>query len=484
MVTSQLATEIAKLDEQSLADIFRSAVSKSQLTSLHAVYAFGKPSVLGRPTLSSLSYVSTTIEEHELCTAARNGSSVVIQFLTEQGVSTNATDAAGRGALHNCAAHGNIESARLLLGKGADVNSIRRGGSPLHCAVDSSCRSNMVEMMHLLLDYNADLTSRDRDDETVLYRACGAGLIRRVELLLEKGAPIEDRQNGMTALMIASRNRRAVTAQLLLERGADVNSVLPTTGHDSLCLAVIGCDTWGRDSSRFQLEWTIKSLVKYGADINGNAQKSPPLSLALSGDLYLRYATVGALLNAGARIEKPDSKGFTPLETWILESTWYDTSVLHLLLTRGVNVNRLNVEHKSPLAQVCGAATLHLVDLRVSVIQMLLQHEADVNQTDRNGDTPAMIMIMNATLSPGHKIRLLQLLFDNGANPWLENRDRETLLVKAMKYFGLETQERRKVLNLILHYQGIFSAGFGMSMSTQRSPSVMVRTQPSPGFGP
>ena len=87
--------------------------------------------------------------------------------------------------------------------------------------------------------------------------------------------------------------------------------------------------------------------------------------------------------------------------------SWYDTRVLHLLLKRSANINRSNEEGKSPVAQACAAAGGHSVDLRVSVIQKLIQYEADVNQADGNGNTPAMIMHNQLNWLPWELLGLL-----------------------------------------------------------------------------
>lgn len=257
----------------------------------------------------------------------------------------------------------------------------------------------------------------------------------------------------MTALMIASKNRRAETTRLLLGRGAKIDSVLPETGYDCLCLAVVGNNGW--DCTRFQLEWTIRSPVEYGAEVDGSTSKAQPLSLALGQDSIFVFATVEALLDAGADIEKTDLTGCTPLETWISKSNWYDTSVLHRLLKRHVNVNRMNKQGRSPLAQVCAAADWHSSDVRILVIQKLIEYEADVNQADSDGNTAAMIVCMSPSLSALQKYTIIRLLLKNGAKTWLENRNRETLLVKAMEHFALGTKERRQVLGSILNAREI-----------------------------
>lgn len=74
----------------------------------------------------------TTIEEQGLCTAARKGSNVVIQWLIDQGVSANAIDIVEGGALYTSVTFLNVDSARLLLENKTKINSIRSEESPLH----------------------------------------------------------------------------------------------------------------------------------------------------------------------------------------------------------------------------------------------------------------------------------------------------------------------------------------------------------------
>lgn len=187
IITSHLAIEIAKLQEHSIRDIFGAAVSKKHLMTLNAIYASGRPSSLSKPRPSSLRDVPTTDEEQQLCAAVHNGSATVIQWLIEQGVSADATDSMGAGALHISAAQAKIESARLLLMNRANASLIRRGGSPLHYAIEKASQGRALAMMRLLLEYDPDISARDRDDETVLYRASGSGRTPEVALLLDSG---------------------------------------------------------------------------------------------------------------------------------------------------------------------------------------------------------------------------------------------------------------------------------------------------------
>ena len=48
-------------------------------------------------------------------------------------------------------------------------------------------------VIHLLLKNGANVLVRDRDSETILYRAASLGLTQKTNLLLNNGAHIEDR---------------------------------------------------------------------------------------------------------------------------------------------------------------------------------------------------------------------------------------------------------------------------------------------------
>ena len=61
-----------------------------------------------------------------------------------------------------------------------------------------------------------------------------------------------------------------------------------------------------------------------------------------------------------------------------------------------------------------------------------------------------MIVCINRELSGSQRYRLLRLLLENGASIGPENRQRETLLIKAMRHFDFGTKGRRLVLDLVL----------------------------------
>jgi ankyrin repeat protein len=80
----------------------------------------------------------------------------------------NLTDDAGRTALHLTAIHCHIDAAKLLLDKGAKVDSKATGGTtPLDLAAQAGC----VDMVNLLLSKGANVNAHDDQGRTPLDRA-------------------------------------------------------------------------------------------------------------------------------------------------------------------------------------------------------------------------------------------------------------------------------------------------------------------------
>lgn len=86
---------------------------------------------------------------------------------------------------------GHVESARLLLERGADVNSASRNDfkvAPLHSAVAEKDAEVRYELATLLLEHGADPNARQQDDFTPLMAADQHGDERLRALLVEHGA--------------------------------------------------------------------------------------------------------------------------------------------------------------------------------------------------------------------------------------------------------------------------------------------------------
>src|SRR5262245_27931064 len=86
---------------------------------------------------------------------------------------------------------GHVDAARLLLERGAEVNSASRNDfkvMPLHSAAATSDPEVRYELARLLLERGADANARQQDDFTPLMAADRHGDDRLRSLLLQYGA--------------------------------------------------------------------------------------------------------------------------------------------------------------------------------------------------------------------------------------------------------------------------------------------------------
>lgn len=90
----------------------------------------------------------------------------------------------GRTPLHLAAANCRIDEVKLLLDKGAVIESKSRDlATPLHLAAQEGCK----DVVDLLLTKGAELNPRDKDQRTPLDRAERYKQAAIVQLLLQKG---------------------------------------------------------------------------------------------------------------------------------------------------------------------------------------------------------------------------------------------------------------------------------------------------------
>lgn len=88
---------------------------------------------------------------------------------------------------------GHVEAARLLVERGAEVNSASRNDMrvmPLHSAAATGDPDTRYELSKLLLEHGADPNARQQDDYTPLMAADQHGDKRLRELLIEHGASV------------------------------------------------------------------------------------------------------------------------------------------------------------------------------------------------------------------------------------------------------------------------------------------------------
>jgi ankyrin repeat protein len=189
---------------------------------------------------------------------------------------------------------------RLLIERGADVNAAARSGRT--ALIIASFANPSAEVVRLLLDKGANISVMDGRKVTPLNAATFGNDTATVRLLLERGADINtaDTFIGLTPLINASGNRNIEAVKFLLAKGANVNAVSKT-----------------QDLPRIQT-----GTVEFGG--------FTPLLMAVP---FGPPEIVRTLMDAGAKVNVQDYRGFTPL--MLAAATDHANSeIVRLLLAR------------------------------------------------------------------------------------------------------------------------------------------------------
>ena len=157
--------------------------------------------------------------------AAGKGYIELSQLLIQRGADINHSMKKGDTPLLFTAFANHIEIVRMLLEKGARVDCENlQGVTPLMWAAGKG----YIELSQLLIQHGADINHRTKKGDTPLIFAAFANHIEIVNLLVAAGARIDDPDDlGRSALIIVagSPNGSLEVAQLLMEKGADINRV-------------------------------------------------------------------------------------------------------------------------------------------------------------------------------------------------------------------------------------------------------------------
>ncbi len=315
-------------------------------------------------------------------------------------------------ALHWAAHHGDLATAKRLVGAKADVSAANRYGvRPLSLA----CTTGNTELVELLLQAGADPNATLTGGESVLMTAARTGQVGPVKALLAQKASVNAKEkHGQSALHWAASEGHATVISLLIQAGADFKTPLPS-GFTPLFFAV-------REGHRD----AVQVLLKSGIDVKEVMQtqrtggKSPrkgtsPLMLAVEN---AHFALAVDLLKAGAD-PNDERSGYTALHalTWVRRTNTGD-----------------GPDGDPPPLGSGGLSDFQFV-------RELVKHGGDVNIRLKSGASRGKLSETGATpfLFACHTadLGLMRLLVELGADPKIPNADGcPPLLVAA----GLGTQ--------------------------------------------
>ncbi|MCX6355104.1 MAG: ankyrin repeat domain-containing protein [Candidatus Aureabacteria bacterium] len=322
--------------------------------------------------------------------------------------------------LIEAASNGDIERTKGLLKKGANANASYDNG---YSALMKSAAFGKVETMKLLIQHGADVQSKEKNNgRTAIFYAAYAGHLDAVKLLVESGADLNIKGNdGVTALVIAAQEGHLTVVGYLLQNKADVNaknhdgstalSFAASKGHLEIVKLLlenkIDIET-KTEEGQTPLMWAaysghaevVRLLIKNGANVN--AQRNDG-GAALIGAANLGYLDVAKLLiQSGANINIKSKDGDTPL---MFAAFGGYVEVAKLLIENGAEINAQRADGTTVLMAAAGKG-------HMSIVKLLIENKADVNAKDNEGATA---WILCQRISPQNASEIIDVLSKAGA---------------------------------------------------------------------
>jgi ankyrin repeat protein len=201
--------------------------------------------------------------------------------------------------------------------------------------------------------------------------------------------------NGNTALMTAARQGKEQCIKALIEKGAEINYVVPAIeGAATPLQAVLDVP----DFSVAQMN-VVNFLLQHGATVTGkNAAGRFPLLFAAE---HGRADAAALLIEKGAEVNAADLKGNFPL---LLAACNGDSALVTLLLDKGANMQMALPDGQTPL--MCAAK-----EGREDAVKVLLERGSVVNARTKDGNTA-----LTAAARTGN-VAMVKLLLEKGADP-------------------------------------------------------------------
>ena len=337
----------------------------------------------------------------------------IAELLLERGVHVNTRREGNFTPLHVACHFGKLEIVRLLLDHGADANAETEGGLKVLHQVSFGpyeCQEDGLRVAELLLEHGAEVDTRSKDHSTPLHLASQHGKLEMVRLLLDHGADPEANAEGymgekplhqVSGGEYRSQEDGVRVAQLLLERGADVNA---RRNDHQTPLHV---------ASYFGFVEIVRLLLDRCADPEANAESDmgeKPLHKVSSGKYRSQEDGVRVaqlLLECGADVNSRRNDRWTPLHI----ASWSGKfEVVQVLIDHTAEVDAVDDLGKTPLHDVLQGMYESQED-GVRIAQLLLGHGADVNAKSRAGTTP----LTQAMASRKERPKLAELLLEHPA---------------------------------------------------------------------
>lgn len=341
------------------------------------------------------------------------------KFLLDLNADVNSKSIEGRTPLHKAAFLGEITLVRFMLAKGADseVSDIRFG-TPAHVAL----RYKHIDVARALIAAGNSINIKNIKEETPLHLAVQIPNLEIVQTILSRNSTMEyinainaDNDTPLTLAFEAPANHPDYfpTIKYLIEHGAKVNA--PKSQVAPLALAVSRYDI-KNDSSTVEL---VNYLLKMGADSNGDNintnENSLHIALLVLDNLldttkvcpYGIQTIVEKLIESGVNVNIQGRKG-TPLHHAITiygnryKYDFISFNIIVRLVQAGANVNATDKSGNTPLHKA-------IISQDEILTQLILAKKPKFNIVNKDGFTPLKLAKIR-----GH-VKITDMLIKAGA---------------------------------------------------------------------
>ena len=258
--------------------------------------------------------------------------------------------------------------------------------------------------------YDALLTQKLGSGPEALINAAAGGLVIQVAMLLDAGADPNSLYptGGQTSLHLAAFNGHLPVVELLIKRGADVNR-LDKNGKTPLDYALM--QTAGESSAVLARRQAIADILRaaggrHGAATPDKTAAGPATDLhqaIQSGDepAFMEALKRGASIDGIHEAETPLTRALRERRTKIAAE----------LRRRGCSLTAAGAYGLTPLHYAA-------MQLDTELIRACLAAKADVNAASTRGETPLMTIIRPYTSFAGDPmLQAVELLLASGADP-------------------------------------------------------------------
>lgn len=300
-----------------------------------------------------------------------------------------------------------------------------------------------IETIRLLIDHGLDLETGDKFKQTPLIISSKYGNLEMVKYLVSRGADIEARttDNGekKSALYYAIENNQYDVAKYLIKMGADIKPYKLDIGSVDVFSAA-----WENGNAEM-----MKLLLDNGYKSDKSVDDCLFINALKSGDpkelkKYMGYKyngfdyttalstyggkleTLKFLVENGAKVNSADGDKLI-----LSASARGDTDIVEYLVNKGANVNAVTVGSGGDVAGKKIDLTLYSAIVRgnFDIIKLLLENGADIEQklefSSGINDTP---LIIAAGCGSKH---ILEYLLQKGAEVNYQNAKGESALMMA-----------------------------------------------------